>query len=460
MAKLTTAFVCQACGFCHSKWSGQCQGCEQWNTLIEETQQAVLAPPKGRSSRVGLEMTSLDQNISPMPRYSTGMSELDRVLGGGLVPGSVVLVGGDPGIGKSTLLLQVAALFSQNQQCYYISGEEAVDQIRLRARRLLVEKAPILLAAHTDLGDILRTLKAPPHPQMVIIDSIQTMVWDHLEAAAGSVSQVRACSQELIKFAKKNNVALVLVGHVTKEGTLAGPRVLEHMVDTVLYFEGERTYHYRILRSVKNRFGATDEMGVFEMTSEGLKEVANPSLLFLPDREEQVSGSVIYAGMEGTRPLLMEIQALVAQASYGTPRRSVLGWDGQRLAMILAVLETRCGFSFANRDVFLNVTGGLRIQEPGADLAVAAALMSALLDQPLPQQAVFFGEVGLSGEIRSVSFQDGRLKEAAKLGFTQAIVPKTRGKSLDDRGLVIQEFLLLRDLIKLFDINPSHKKTA
>lgn len=456
MAKLHTVFICQTCGHVQPKWSGQCQGCMEWNTLIEEVQQGAGSLKKATATT--LNLVSLDAPTLPLARYSTGLGELDRVLGGGMVPGSVVLVGGDPGIGKSTLLLQVAALFSHQSSCYYISGEEATDQVRLRASRLGVQHSPVMLASHTDLTEILRTLKAPPIPQLVVIDSIQTMVWDHLDAAAGSVSQVRACSQELIKFAKKTNTVLILVGHVTKEGTLAGPRVLEHMVDTVLYFEGERTYHYRILRSVKNRYGATDEMGVFEMTQQGLKEVSNPSLLFLPDRQDPVSGSVIYAGMEGTRPLLMEIQALVSPGTYGTPRRSVLGWDPQRLAMILAVLETRANLSFGSKDVYLNVTGGMRIQEPGADLAIAAALISALLDQPLPQGALFFGEIGLSGEIRGVSFQESRLKEAAKLGFTLAIMPKGRDNTQRQQSINRHETVLLTDLLSFFDFSTQPSK--
>lgn len=443
--------ICQGCGHVHAKWSGQCQGCFEWNTLVEEIQHAS---PKKANTRIHVELTSLDEPITPLERHSTGYNELNRVLGGGLVPGSVILVGGDPGIGKSTLLLQVAALFSMNAPCYYISGEEATDQIRLRAMRLGVRDKPVVLASHTDLTEILRVLKSPPLPQLVIIDSIQTMVWDHLDAAAGSVSQVKACSHELIKYAKKSHTVLILVGHVTKEGTLAGPRVLEHMVDTVLYFEGERTYHYRILRAVKNRFGATDEMGVFEMTQQGLKEVSNPSLLFLPNHKDPVSGSVIYAGMEGTRPLLMEIQALVSTGTHGSPRRSVLGWDQPRLAMILAVLETRCGLSFHSKDVYLNVTGGLRIQETGADLAVAAALISALLDQPLPQEAIFFGEIGLSGEVRSVSFQESRLKEAAKLGFTHAVFPKFRGTGYRHKDIHLTEITLLKDILNFFQ-TPS-----
>ncbi|MFN7709477.1 MAG: DNA repair protein RadA [Holosporales bacterium] len=425
MAKGAATFVCQSCGGVHPKWSGRCGACGAWNTLVEEqplTQTPMGKAVKGKTGHT-IEFLSLQQQSQPAPRVLSHTAEFDRVTGGGLVPGSVLLVGGDPGIGKSTLLLQVTAALSRQGTCYYISGEEAPDQIRMRAKRLGVEQTPVQLASATRVEDILKTLSGQETPLLVVIDSIQTMYLEALEAAPGSVSQVRACTHELIRLAKKKGFALILVGHVTKEGTLAGPRVLEHMVDTVLYFEGERGHHYRILRTVKNRFGATDEIGVFEMTLEGLKEVGNPSALFLSDRTSAVSGAAIFAGMEGTRPLLMEIQALVGNSTYATPRRATVGWDATRLSMILAVLENRCGVSFAQRDVYLNVASGMRIQEPAVDLAVAAALMSALTHHPLPAKAVFFGEVGLSGEIRRVPHMDQRLKEAAKLGFESAYGP-------------------------------------
>ncbi|SMF00361.1 DNA repair protein RadA/Sms [Tistlia consotensis] len=366
-----------------------------------------------------------------MPRRVTGMAEFDRVTGGGLVPGSAVLVGGDPGIGKSTLLLQAAAALAarSGRACAYVSGEEAIDQVRLRAQRLGVTAAPVELASATSVRDLVEALDHADGPAVVVIDSIQTMFVDSLESAPGTVSQVRASAQELIRLAKARGFVLLLVGHVTKEGMIAGPKVLEHMVDAVLTFEGERGHQFRILRTTKNRFGPTDEIGVFEMTERGLMEVANPSALFLAERHGEVSGASVFAGLEGTRPVLVEIQALVAPSSLGTPRRAVVGWDSGRLAMVLAVLEARCGLSFAGQDVYLNVAGGLRISEPAADLAVAAALVSALFDRPVPAESVVFGEIGLAGEVRAVSQAEQRLKEAAKLGFERAFLPPRRGKA-------------------------------
>ena len=354
------------------------------------------------------------------------MAELDRVLGGGLVGASAILVGGDPGIGKSTLLLQaVAAFAAEGLKVVYVSGEEATAQVRMRAARLGLAQSPVMLAAETNLRDILTTLEeAKPH--LVVIDSIQTLWADHVESAPGSVSQVRAVAHELTSFAKRRGPAVIMVGHVTKDGQIAGPRVVEHMVDTVLYFEGERAHQFRILRSVKNRFGPADEIGVFEMTGAGLAEVANPSALFLGERGEAASGSVVFAGIEGTRPLLVEFQALVASSPLGTPRRQVVGWDSARLSMILAVLEARCGIGFAGMDVFLNVAGGLRIAEPAADLAAAAALLSSLTGVALPADSVLFGEISLSGAIRPVPQGDARLKEAEKLGFATAYLPESR----------------------------------
>ncbi|OFW93749.1 MAG: DNA repair protein RadA, partial [Alphaproteobacteria bacterium RIFCSPHIGHO2_12_42_13] len=393
MSKGATHYVCQSCGSCFPKWSGKCEGCQDWNTLVEEaTLDAFQKKTTLKAQKINF--SSLEDASPPLSRFLSGMNEFDRVCGGGLVPGSVLLVGGDPGIGKSTLLLQVAALMSAKTRCAYISGEEAADQVRLRAQRLNVAKTSVELATTTHIGDILKSLHQGP--LVAIIDSIQTMYVEALDAAPGSVSQVRASAHELIRFAKKYGVAIVIVGHVTKEGLIAGPRVLEHMVDTVLYFEGERGHHFRILRSVKNRFGPTDEIGVFEMTDKGLQEVSNPSALFLPHRTEDVSGSCVFAGLEGTRPLLVEIQSLISPSSLATPRRAVVGWDSGRLSMILAVLEARCGLICGTRDVFLNVAGGLRISEPAADLAVAASLLSSLANTPLPRDAVFFGEVGLS----------------------------------------------------------------
>jgi DNA repair protein RadA/Sms len=357
------------------------------------------------------------------PRIVTGVDEFDRVCGGGVVPGSAILLGGDPGVGKSTLLLQVAAAAAaRGAACAYISGEEAVEQVRARAQRMGLADAPVKLAAETALREIVEGLKRDRF-DLVIIDSIQTLWSDAHEAAPGSVTQVRAAAGELVRLAKKRGLAVILVGHVTKEGAIAGPRVIEHMVDAVLAFEGERGYPFRILRGAKNRFGATDEIGVFEMGDAGLAEVRNPSALFLNTAGERAAGAAVFAGIEGSRPVLVEFQALVAPSAYGTPRRAVVGWDSGRLAMLLAVLEARCGLGFGDRDVYLNVAGGLRISEPAADLAAAAALVSSALDEALPQDCVVFGEISLSGEVRPVSRMDSRLKEAAKLGFRRALGP-------------------------------------
>jgi DNA repair protein RadA/Sms len=382
----------------------------------------------------------------------TTIAEFDRVLGGGLVPASVVLVGGDPGIGKSTLLLQAgAALGRAGKRVLYISGEESIDQIRLRAARLGLTNAPMDLAAATQLGDILESFKRFPDAALVVIDSIQTMWTDGVDSAPGSVTQVRAAAFELIRAAKTQGFALMLVGHVTKEGALAGPRVLEHMVDVVLHFEGDRGHQFRILRGVKNRFGATDEIGVFEMTGGGLAEVANPSALFLAERRGNVSGSAVFAGLEGSRPVLVEIQVLLAANPGGSPRRSVIGWDSGRLSMLLAVLETRCGMKLAMNDVYLNVAGGLRVTEPAADMAVAAALISAATDVPTDPEMVFFGEIGLSGELRQVAQAELRLKEAAKLGFARAACPKRvaggAGRQSVPAGLRLAEIGHLTDLV-------------
>ncbi len=427
MAKPTTQFVCSACGSVFPKWAGRCEACGEWNTLEQEVARPVL--PGGmkaaKSGRSKIEFVGLAGKSPPPPRVPTTIAEFDRVLGGGLVPASVVLVGGDPGIGKSTLLLQAsAALGRAGKQVLYISGEESIDQIRMRGARLGLTSAPMELAAATQLGDILASLSNFPNAALVVIDSIQTMWTEGVESAPGSVAQVRAAAFELIRAAKTQGFSLMLVGHVTKEGALAGPRVLEHMVDVVLHFEGDRGHQFRILRGVKNRFGATDEIGVFEMTGAGLAEVANPSALFLAERRGNVSGSAVFAGLEGSRPVLVEIQALLAPNPGGSPRRSVIGWDSGRLSMLLAVLETRCGLKLAMHDVYLNVAGGLRVTEPAADLAVAAALISALQDVPTDPSMVFFGEIGLSGELRQVAQAELRLKEAAKLGFAKAASPK------------------------------------
>jgi len=445
MAK-SKSFTCSACGASFSKWSGQCDGCGEWNTIVQETPLSAGPASKSLGARRGstIALSDLSTDEAPPPRTLSGMGELDRVLGGGLVPASAILVGGDPGIGKSTLLLQGAARFAQNGlKTLYISGEEAAAQVRMRAQRLGLADAPVKLATETSLRDILTTLEAE-RPDLVIIDSIQTMWADNVESAPGSVSQVRAAAHELTSFAKRRGVSVVLVGHVTKEGQIAGPRVVEHMVDTVLYFEGERGHQFRILRAVKNRFGPADEIGVFEMTGRGLSEVSNPSALFLSERSVPSPGSVVFAGIEGTRPLLVELQALVAPTPHAQPRRSVIGWDGGRLAMILAVLEARCGIPFTGMDVYLNVAGGLKITEPAADLAVAAALLSAREDVALSAETVIFGEISLSGALRPAPQTENRLKEAQKLGFTAAIAPvndtvndAVGGKTGTDRGMTL-----------------------
>lgn len=457
MAKPVKTYACSACGAVFPKWAGRCEACGAWNTLEEQVARSAL--PGGikdtaRRAGVKIEFVGLEGISPPPPRTPSTISEFDRVLGGGLVPASVVLVGGDPGIGKSTLLLQVsAALGRSGQEVVYISGEESVDQIRMRALRLGLSDAPLHLAAATQLGDILASLPHFPNAALVVIDSIQTMWTEGVDSAPGSVTQVRAAAFELIRAAKTQGFSLLLVGHVTKEGALAGPRVLEHMVDVVLHFEGDRGHQFRILRGVKNRFGATDEIGVFEMTGQGLSEVANPSALFLAERRGNVAGSAVLAGLEGSRPVLVEIQCLLAPNPGGSPRRSVIGWDSGRLSMLLAVLETRCGLKLAMNDVYLNVAGGLRVNEPAADLAVAAALISAACDVPTDPSMVFFGEIGLSGELRQVAQTELRLKEAAKLGFSHAGGPKRiaggTGRLNIPKTLIMSEIGHLTDLVGL-----------
>jgi DNA repair protein RadA/Sms len=452
MAKATTRYVCQACGAVTAKWAGKCETCGEWNTIAEEASEARPGPARRPGAKLALE--TLAGIAEPPPRLMTGIGELDRVLGGGLVAASAVLVGGDPGIGKSTLLLQAAAsLAKAGSRVLYVSGEEAADQIRLRARRLGLETAPMSLAATINVRDIATALESERDLALVVIDSIQTMWLDTVDSAPGTVTQVRASAFELIRVAKQRDFSLVLVGHVTKEGTLAGPRVLEHMVDAVLHFEGDRGHQFRILRGAKNRFGATDEIGVFEMTDRGLAEVANPSALFLAERRGHIAGSAVFAGLEGTRPVLLEIQALLSANPGGSPRRSVVGWDGGRLAMLLAVLDARCDLKLSGLDVYLNVAGGLRVTEPAADLAVAAALISAATGKPTHAGAVYFGEVGLSGEVRQVAQAAARLKEAAKLGFERAVLPRrvARGSgTAAAEGLRTDEIGHLADLVQQF----------
>jgi DNA repair protein RadA/Sms len=438
MARAAIEYVCNQCGNVSTKWSGKCEACGQWNTISEMAGSA--APPIGRGAKKtkgkSVELAPLAGNDKEPERRKSGIGEFDRVLGGGLVPGSATLIGGDPGIGKSTLLLQAAAAVSKSGgKVIYVSGEEALAQLRMRASRLGLSDANVELAAETNVADIIKTLEKLGDIALVVIDSIQTMWSPAIEAAPGTVSQVRVASQELIHFAKNSDAPLVLVGHVTKDGQIAGPRVLEHMVDTVVYFEGDRGDQFRILRAIKNRFGPAHEMGVFEMQGAGLMEVQNPSALFLEGREADVPGAAVFAGIEGTRPVLVEIQALAAPSSLATPRRAVVGWDANRLSMVLAVLEARCGMSFAGRDVFLNVAGGLRINEPAADLAVAAALVS-----------IVYGELSLSGAVRPVAQNNVRLKEAEKLGFKSAYAPKP-GKGDVAKGVVLREIDDLAALI-------------
>jgi len=452
MAKNVLSFVCQTCGAAYGRWQGKCESCGEWNTLVEEdVGGATTMPASIRPKRKGrtFALESLAGESRDAPRLPSGMAELDRVTGGGFVRGSVLLVGGDPGIGKSTLLTQASSMMARaGHRSVYISGEEAIAQVRLRAARLGLADAPVQLAAETSVEDIIATLSEGATPRLVVIDSIQTMWTDTVESAPGTVTQVRASAQALIRFAKRSGAALILVGHVTKDGQIAGPRVVEHMVDAVLSFEGEGSQQFRVLRAVKNRFGPTDEIGVFEMTGLGLREVTNPSELFLSERDLGSPGTAVFAGIEGTRPVLVELQALVAPTSLGTPRRAVVGWDQSRLSMVLAVLEAHCGVKLGGHDVYLNVAGGLRIQEPAADLAAAAALVSSLAHAPLPTDAVYFGEISLSGAVRPVAQASARLKEAAKLGFGKAVVPETaRGDASGDAGLALSQVGSLTSLV-------------
>ncbi len=449
MAKSASSFVCQSCGSAASKWSGRCDNCGEWNTIIEEKTSAPVSGakgaslPKGKASRlVGLRGES-----PPLPRIQTGIAELDRVAGGGFVPGSGVLIGGDPGIGKSTLLLQaLASLARTGARVIYVSGEEAIAQVRLRAQRLGLDDANVLLATETNVSDILATLNEGEPPAIAVIDSIQTLWSPVIEAAPGTVSQLKAGSEALVRYAKQKGTAMLLVGHVTKDGQIAGPKVIEHMVDTVLYFEGDRGHQYRILRAVKNRFGPTDEIGVFEMSDGGLKEVTNPSKLFMGTSDRPTPGTAIFAGMEGTRPLLMEVQALVSPSPLGTPRRTTVGWDSNRLSMILAVLEARAGVIIGANDVYLNVAGGLKVREPAADLAVAAALLSSLTGTVIPHGTAVFGEVALSGAIRPVGQTEARLKEAQKLGLREAVIAAATEQA-SFKGLKVKSIETISDLV-------------
>ena len=443
------AFVCQSCGTAHPKWSGRCDDCGAWNTLVEEQ----AAPPAGVAARrIGkgrpFQLEGLSTVGEEPVRRLTRVAEFDRVAGGGLVPGSALLLGGDPGVGKSTLVLQVLAAYAgAKKSAVYISGEEALAQVRLRAARMGLANAPVQLGAATCVEDILATVATASPPDILVIDSIQTVWTSALEAAPGTIAQVRTATHDLVRYAKASGVAVILIGHVTKDGQIAGPKAVEHLVDAVLYFEGERGHHFRILRAVKNRFGATDEIGVFEMTGTGLAEVPNPSALFLGDRSGLAPGAAVFAGMEGTRPLLSEIQALTAPSGYGTPRRAVVGWDTGRLSMILAVLDARAGLGISGQDVYLNVAGGLKIAEPAADLAAAAALISSFSGRALPKDSVVFGEIALSGDVRPTPHAEARLKEAAKLGFKRAFVPA--GTKAGVASLALEMVNEVADLVRL-----------
>jgi DNA repair protein RadA/Sms len=465
LAKRQASFICQDCGAVYNRWKGKCEACGGWNTIVEEIggDNPLNVPTSLRTSRDKgrvFPLEGLQGESKEPPRTPSGIAELDRVTGGGFVRGSVILIGGDPGIGKSTLLMQASAALAQSgSRVVYISGEEAVGQVRMRAERLGLSAAPVELAAQTNVEDIIATLSEGRPPALVVIDSIQTMWTDTAESAPGTVTQVRASAQNLIRFAKTSGTAVILVGHVTKDGQIAGPRVVEHMVDAVVSFEGDNAHHFRIMRSAKNRFGPTDEIGVFEMTGKGLAEVANPSALFLEGRDTAAPGTAVFAGMEGTRPLLVEIQALVAPSALGTPRRAVVGWDPQRLSMVVAVLEAHAGLKLGMHDIYLNVAGGLRVNEPACDLAAAAALVSSLSGSPLPPDTVYFGEIGLSGAIRPVSQAATRMKEAAKLGFSSAVIPSMRGEAGDSTSIAGQAIGHIADLIAGIASRPGRRKS-
>ncbi len=429
MARQKTIFTCQQCGFQSPKWLGRCPDCRQWNSLVEE--QPVAQSGHSRAlAEPGKALKLSEVAIREEDRLSCGLSELNRTLGGGLVPGSLILVGGDPGIGKSTLLLQAFANLAAHGTALYVTAEESARQVKLRADRLCISGDNLFLLAETSLEQIKQRIKELK-PDFLVIDSIQTIFTGSLDSAPGSVSQVRECTGQLMLQAKADGLPTFLVGHVTKDGAIAGPRVLEHMVDTVLYFEGDPGHPYRILRAVKNRFGSTNEIGVFEMREQGLREVLNPSELFLAERPEQSAGSAVVASLEGSRPILVEVQSLVSGSSFGTPQRTAIGYDHKRVALLVAILEKKVELSLAGQDIFLNVAGGVRLDEPAVDLAVIAALASSHLNRVIDAQTVIFGEVGLTGEVRAVSQPELRVKEAARLGFTRCILPHGNLKNLE-----------------------------
>jgi len=421
--KNKSIFVCQSCGYQTLKWLGRCPDCGQWNSMVEESERPVST--NARSSSMSRPETINDISLAPEMRFTTGLSEFDRTLGGGIVPGSVVLIGGDPGIGKSTIILQVLDKLAGNGcRALYLSGEESAQQIKLRAERLSVHSDNLYVVTGTCIEDFFEKLDALK-PELVAVDSIQTFYTDAISSAPGSVSQVREVASRLMAFAKQSNIPVFLIGHVTKDGAIAGPKVLEHMVDTVLYFEGDRGHVFRILRSVKNRYGSTNEIGVFEMKDSGLEEVDNPSRIFLEERPQAVSGSVVIPCLEGTRPLLVEIQALVGPSPLGMPRRTSVGLDHNRISLLVAVLGKRLGMELGDQDIFANVAGGLKVDEPAADLGIISAMMSSFLDRPVDRSLVMFGEVGLAGEIRGVSQPDLRIREAKKLGFSRCLLSRS-----------------------------------
>ena len=447
MSKVKTSFFCQNCGTQYSKWQGQCNACREWNTIVEEIIQkeektAWKNPTQKNRVAAPLKVGDIDSSLEI--RMDTCDAELNRVLGGGIVPGSLILLGGEPGIGKSTLLLQISLKLPF--KTLYVSGEESQKQIKMRAERITPDGDNCYILTETKTQNIFKQIEELS-PDVVIIDSIQTLHTDYIESSPGSISQIRECTAELIKFAKESNVPVILIGHITKDGTIAGPKILEHMVDTVLQFEGDRNHVYRILRSLKNRFGSTSELGIYEMLGNGLREVSNPSEILISQREEELSGTAIAATLEGMRPLMIEIQALVSTAVYGTPQRSTTGYNAKRLNMLLAVLEKRAGFRLGTKDVFLNVTGGISVDDPAIDLAVVAAILSSNEDIPVMKDFCFVGEVGLSGEIRPVNRIDQRIQEAEKLGFTTIFVSKHNKISIKNSGIKIELVSKIEDVV-------------
>ena len=446
MAKIKKAFFCQNCGTQHSQWQGKCNGCKEWNTLSEEilsrkVENEWAIDEKTKVSKP-IRMDAI--NVDAIPKIKTGDDELDRVLGGGLVPGVVVLLGGEPGIGKSTLLLQVA--LQQKMKVLYVSGEESQQQIKLRATRMGLVEDNCFVLSETETQSIFHQLQKI-EPQLLIIDSIQTLHSNHIESGAGSVSQIRTSAGELIQYAKTTNIPVILVGHITKDGAIAGPKILEHMVDTVLHFEGDRNHIYRILRAQKNRFGATSEIGIYEMISQGLRQVKNPSEILISEKESSLSGHAIAATIEGIRPLMIEVQALVSTAVYGTPQRSSNGFNSKRLNMLLAVLEKRAGFALGSKDVFINITGGISIEDPALDLAIIAAILSSYHDSPISQKTCFAAEIGLSGEIRPISKIDQRIQEAEKLGFKSIVISKYSKLSIDKKSIGVDKLSKVESLV-------------